>query len=229
MGTYKNLVFYGLFLTGLLCACSSGTASSSDADSPDLVTWTSAAPSPSSFKPSYTPETNPTPQENPEAVPSAESNPEQESPPGPESPEEISPDSTAPPSSEQTQPPQGNLPLCNDAVFVDDVTIPDMTVLFPGEDFVKTWRMKNTGTCKWTTSYAIGFSHGERMKGYDTKLPHDVSPGGTVDVSVNMTAPMTMDWHGGFWRLKSDTGNSFGDFVYVSILVADNKLTFTPG
>ena len=36
---------------------------------------------------------------------------------------------------------------CDDADFVTDVTIPDGTTLSPNEDFTKTWRLKNAGTC----------------------------------------------------------------------------------
>jgi hypothetical protein len=124
-----------------------------------------------------------------------------------------------------TAPPAGRVPgpLCNDAVFVDDVSIPDMTVLLPGQEFRKIWKMRNSGTCKWTTAYAIGFSHGNSMGGHTSALPMEVGPGGTVDVGVNMTAPLVPDWYGGFWRLRTDTGQYFGDFVYVSIMVSDSQ------
>jgi hypothetical protein len=117
---------------------------------------------------------------------------------------------------------------CNDATFVDDVTIPDGTVMSPGKEFNKTWRFKNTGTCQWTTTYAIGFAYGDKMGGGDTKLPNSVNPGYSVDVSIEITAPMDNGWYGGWWRLKSDTGDYFGDFVFVSILVSDGRETSTP-
>jgi len=123
-------------------------------------------------------------------------------------------------------PPSG--PRCNDATFIDDVTIPDGTILLPEKEFNKTWRIKNAGTCRWTTSYAIGFAYGDMMKGKETKLPNSVDPGNTVDVSIEMTAPTNNGWYGGWWRLKSDTGDYFGDFVYVSILVSDGRETSTP-
>lgn len=117
---------------------------------------------------------------------------------------------------------------CNDAIFIEDVTIPDGTIFLPEQQFSKTWRFKNTGTCQWTTSYAIGFAYGDMMKGHETKLPNSVNPGNTIDVSIQMIAPLTNGWYGGWWRLKSDTGNYFGDFVYVSILVSDGRETSTP-
>lgn len=109
---------------------------------------------------------------------------------------------------------------CNDAVYVVDVAIPDGTTLAPGEIFTKTWRLKNIGYCQWTTSYAIGYAYGVQMDGTDTKLPNTVDPGDKVDVSVVMIAPKDIGWYTGWWRLKTDTGVYFGEFIYVSIQVA---------
>jgi hypothetical protein len=117
----------------------------------------------------------------------------------------------------------GSGPQCNDAGFVEDVSVPDGTLLAPEKDFKKTWRIKNTGTCQWTTSYAIGFAYGDKLGGTDTKLPNSVDPGSTVDISVGMSAPKVNGWYGGWWRLKSETGAYFGDFVYVSIQVSSSQ------
>jgi len=117
---------------------------------------------------------------------------------------------------------------CNDAIFVNDMTIPDGTVMSPEKEYRKTWRFKNTGTCRWTTSYAIGFAYGSKMGGSDTKLPNSVDPGYTVDVSIEITAPKDNGWYSGWWRLKSEAGDYFGDFVFISILVSDGRETSTP-
>ena len=45
--------------------------------------------------------------------------------------------------------------LCPAATFVADVTIPDGTYINPGASFTKIWRLKNTGTCAWTTQFAL--------------------------------------------------------------------------
>jgi hypothetical protein len=119
-------------------------------------------------------------------------------------------------------------PRCDDSEFVDDVTIPDGTVLRPGETFKKTWRVKNTGVCGWTTAYAIGFAYGEKMRGSDTKLTKSIAPGVTLDISIDLTAPMLNCWYGSWWRLKNERGDYFGDFVFVSILVSDGMETSTP-
>src|SRR5688572_2187376 len=48
-------------------------------------------------------------------------------------------------------------PSCRDnAIFVEDVSIPDNTRLEAGEKFTKTWKLQNTGSCTWT-GYTIAF------------------------------------------------------------------------
>lgn len=108
---------------------------------------------------------------------------------------------------------------CDNADFVTDVTIPDGTVLDPGETFTKTWRFKNAGTCSWTPSYAVVFSNGDSMSGPATQtLTANVNPGQTVDISVNLKAPSTPGNYTGYWKLRNAAGVTFATF-YVEIKV----------
>lgn len=116
---------------------------------------------------------------------------------------------------------------CDVAQFIDDVTIPDGTVLEPNETFTKTWRLKNTGTCSWTTSYAIVFSSGDSLGGPATQtLTGNVNPGQSLDISVNLKAPATPGNYRGYWKLRNGSGVLFAQF-YVDIKVASATPTPT--
>jgi LysM repeat protein len=80
--------------------------------------------------------------------------------------------------------------VCNQADMVSDVTVPDGTTVAAGSTFTKTWRLKNTGTCTWTSAYLLVFDHGEPMGAPATSplTTVNVAPGSTVDVSVNLKA-----------------------------------------
>src|SRR5512142_1040922 len=80
---------------------------------------------------------------------------------------------------------QASAATCDWAQFVADVTVPDGTRYDPGATFTKTWRLRNIGTCTWTTSYSMVFDSGTQM-GNTTSVafPNSVAPGATVDVSV---------------------------------------------
>ncbi|MFH1524331.1 MAG: Ig-like domain repeat protein [Chloroflexota bacterium] len=100
---------------------------------------------------------------------------------------------------------------CNWAQFIADVTIPDGTTFSPGATFVKTWRLKNIGTCTWTTSYAAVFVSGSQMGApVAVNLPTSVAPGATVDITVNMTAPSASGHYRGNWELRNASGGLFG-------------------
>jgi hypothetical protein len=101
---------------------------------------------------------------------------------------------------------------CDRAAFVTDVTIPDGEELEPNESFTKTWRLKNDGSCTWTSSYALIFDSGDSMGGPASKqlTSGTVAPGETMDVSVNLTAPSSPGTYKGYWKLRNGSGVNFG-------------------
>jgi len=101
---------------------------------------------------------------------------------------------------------------CLNAVFVSE-NVPDNTVFSPGDTFVKTWTIKNTGYCTWNTNYKLVFYSGDDMDGdHSTNLPEAVSPGEKVELSVTLTAPNSEGTFRGDWRVRSDTGVNFARF-----------------
>jgi len=100
---------------------------------------------------------------------------------------------------------------CDKATFVTDVTILDGTLFAPNAPFTKTWRLKNTGTCTWTTSYKLVFQSGDQMSGpASVNLSTSVAPDQTVDISVNLTSPNTAGKYRGYWMLSNTNGALFG-------------------
>jgi hypothetical protein len=125
---------------------------------------------------------------------------------------------------------------CNRATYnpaTIDVTIPDWTTITPGATFTKTWRLTNAGTCTWTSAYQLVYHSGDAMgvaSGYAQALTTGtVPPGGSIDISVNLTAPVGSGTYKGYWRLREPGGQYFGigdangDF-YVAITVAPTVL-----
>ena len=95
--------------------------------------------------------------------------------------------------------------------LVKDVTIPDDTPLAPGQSIEKIWRVRNIGTCTWTTGYAIVFAGGHRLSGPTARaLPSAVVPGQTVDLRLRLAAPTTPGTYRGYWQLRNEHGKHFG-------------------
>jgi hypothetical protein len=110
-------------------------------------------------------------------------------------------------------PRQSSAPVkrCDAAAFVKDVTIPDGSIITPGSTFAKTWRIKNAGTCSWTSSYALVFISGDGMSAPAyVNITGYVSPGDTIDVTVNLVAPSQKGHYRGNWKLRNASGVLFG-------------------
>ncbi|MBL8078568.1 MAG: hypothetical protein JNM55_11445 [Anaerolineales bacterium] len=116
---------------------------------------------------------------------------------------------------------------CESSAYISDVTIPDGTVFSQGETFTKIWRIKNTGTCTWSSTYSIMFSSGEEMSGETTEIGQTVAPNATGDISVELTAPDTDGTYTGYWILANSSGTAFGNYVYVQIVVSSSSSTST--
>lgn len=116
---------------------------------------------------------------------------------------------------------------CDNSSYLSDVTIPDGTVLTPGATFTKTWSLQNTGSCEWTTSYSMVFYSGNAMSGATTALTEVVSASSSGNVSVELTAPSAVGSYTGYWRLQNASGTSFGEPVYLQIVVSGSTSTPT--
>jgi hypothetical protein len=101
---------------------------------------------------------------------------------------------------------------CNWAQFVADITYPDDTEVTVNSGFVKTWRLKNVGSCTWTSGYQLVFSSGDQMGAANSLslTSGSVPPGGTVDVSVSLTAPGSEGTYKGYFKIKAPDGSIFG-------------------
>jgi hypothetical protein len=100
---------------------------------------------------------------------------------------------------------------CERAAFIADVTVPDGTRFSPGAAFTKTWRLKNSGTCTWRTSYNFVYYSGSQMNAATVlRMPTDVYPGQTVDLTLNMVAPQEAGVYRGNWILQNANGAFFG-------------------
>lgn len=117
------------------------------------------------------------------------------------------------PTSQATHIPPSPTPICDRAAPGNpiDVTIPDGAILQPGDSFSKTWRLVNTGSCTWTSSYAIVWFSGETLGAATThNLTSSIAPQQGVDITVDMTAPAQPGVYQSNWKLQNTTGALFG-------------------
>ena len=118
----------------------------------------------------------------------------------------IPPSNTPVPTQTQTQIP------CDKLDFVDDVTIEDGIEIPAGEPFEKIWRLKNAGSCTWTSGYSLVFENGDQMSAPDAQqlTTGTVAPGQEIDVAVDLIAPDNPGEYRGNFKLRNPGGTIFG-------------------
>jgi hypothetical protein len=112
---------------------------------------------------------------------------------------------------------------------VVDVTYLDNATVTAGSNFVKTWRLENTGSQTWGAEFKLVFDSGDAMGGPASQpLGKVVAPGQTIDISVSLIAPVTPKTYRGNWMLATDSGTEFGIGVnadkpfWVQVVVVTN-------
>lgn len=107
---------------------------------------------------------------------------------------------------------------CDGMTYVSDVTVQDGDEIAAGTAFTKTWSVRNTGTCEWTTGYQLLYSSGDQMGGPSSSKPLTaaVTVGATGNISVELIAPATAGEYTGFWALANAAGQPFG---YLSVVI----------
>ena len=108
---------------------------------------------------------------------------------------------------------------------LDDANMTAPPPISPGAAFQKSWRVQNIGTCTWDSSYQLtpvgGNVPAARMGGRAVPLPVAVAPGQTVDLTVDLVAPLAPGVYQGFWSMRAPTGLLFGERIWVGIDVAE--------
>jgi hypothetical protein len=128
---------------------------------------------------------------------------------------------TSTPTRSTPLPPGGGIvptATCYGLTGVSDVTIPDNTAMVAGQAFVKTWLVKNTGTCAWETGFKFAFIGGDDdMDGVTLILDAPVAVGAEKQLSVSMTAPNKTGTIRSNWQMSTASGAYFGDVQWVII------------
>lgn len=110
--------------------------------------------------------------------------------------------------------------LCDSLAYVADVNVPDNTVMAPGQDFIKTWRVKNNGICEWGAGYVLAYAgYSEQMSGQFVALTDVVQSGEEVEVSVQFKAPSQAGTYLSAWQMRNPAGVTFEEIIFVKIVV----------
>jgi ABC-type amino acid transport substrate-binding protein len=113
-----------------------------------------------------------------------------------------------------------NVKLVTDVTFADnDMKSPPY--VSPEKEFIKTWRVQNTGTCTWNPHYRLVYVSGNveaaQMAGQPVNITGSILPGQIIDLSVTLIAPLKLSKYQGFWQMENNNGLRFGPKIWVGI------------
>lgn len=109
---------------------------------------------------------------------------------------------------------------CTDGLtFITDLTIPDGTVVEPGDIIQKEWLVKNSGTCHWDARYKLRLINGTEMGAKTELILYPARAGAEAVLSLEFIAPSVPGSYGSGWQAIDPNGNPFGDFIYMQIVV----------
>lgn len=110
--------------------------------------------------------------------------------------------------------------LCDSLEYVTDVNVPDGTIMSPGQDFVKTWKVKNNGSCPWGAGYKLVYAgYTNSMAGQFQPLAEVVQPNQETEVSVQFKAPDAAGEYLSAWQMQNPSGVTFPKIIFVKITV----------
>lgn len=86
----------------------------------------------------------------------------------------------------------------------------DATPAQAGATVMRTWHVRNSGTCAWSTEYFLVPVEGQSFGLAPVPLAAPVAPGEETDLQVTLTAPAEPGWYSGGWALRSPQGHLLG-------------------
>ena len=129
------------------------------------------------------------------------------------------------PSSSVNESMQGRSPtpsIClNNAFFLEDLSIPDGTVVLPNERIDKRWSVLNSGTCDWGPGYHLVRIGDDALEGKDELALYPARAGATAVWQVILSAPLEPGDYLSRWQARTPEGNVFGDDVFLFVSVRE--------
>ncbi|KAK2715285.1 protein ILRUN-like [Artemia franciscana] len=105
--------------------------------------------------------------------------------------------------------------------FVADITIGEGESIPPNTRFIKTWRVRNSGTDVWPEDTSLQYINGTQLSEASGVPVGMLVPSEERDISVDMISPSEAGIYTSYWRMTTSGGSYFGDPIWVIITVAE--------
>jgi len=108
------------------------------------------------------------------------------------------------------------------ARFVKHVSLEDNTVVIPGVQLQKIWKVRNDTDIPWPKESEIVYVGGEPMLGPNSPEAFSVGEllgGNEKNIAVDLVAPSKPGKYQSFWKLREKGGKKFGQRLWCQVIV----------
>jgi hypothetical protein len=109
------------------------------------------------------------------------------------------------------------VPCEDNLAFLDDLTIPDGTVVSPGSTLDKRWEVENSGGCNWGSHYRIRLIAGSEMSAQREQALYPARAGTRTVIRIQFKAPEEAGTYRSAWQAFNEQGEPFGDPFFIEI------------
>jgi hypothetical protein len=112
-------------------------------------------------------------------------------------------------------------PPCTDNLtFLEDLSIPDGSLVVPGQLLDKRWRVQNSGSCNWDERYRLKLIAGPDMGASSEQALIPARSGSTALIRILFTAPSEAGTYRSAWQAYDPQGRPFGDPFFIEVVIA---------
>ena len=103
--------------------------------------------------------------------------------------------------------------------FLDDLTIPDYSIVAPGSTLDKQWLVQNSGSCNWDSRYRLRLVGGDGLGKSPEQALYPARAGMQVTLRIIFTAPLEVGEYFSKWQAFDAKGIPFGEAFFIKIIV----------
>ena len=109
---------------------------------------------------------------------------------------------------------------CNDNLrFLEDLTIPDGTVVEAGNLLDKRWLVENNGSCNWNASYRLALIAGAELGATSIQALYPARSGTQAVIRIVFSAPQEPGTYRSAWQAHDPQGTPFGDPIFIEFVI----------
>ena len=115
--------------------------------------------------------------------------------------------------------PTATPPCIDNLTGLQDVTIPDNTVVAPGGTLDKQWLVQNSGSCNWDSRYRLRLTSDDPLGASPEQALFPARAGTETVIRILFTAPLVEGEYKSIWQAFDPNGIPFGDPIFIKVVV----------